>query len=162
MQPMPEALNLDYRVAEPNDLDGLCALYEMFFEESALPKLGLEIDIERGRRWVARAIETNHPTQLIAVESNSDNFVVGVLGFDFDHTATVKPFAYLDKFYVHRNWRLSKVGSTLLMVATDLAKSEGAVAFRAGLSAGIPGADTLFRAAGFTETPHSVLFEMRF
>jgi GNAT superfamily N-acetyltransferase len=120
---MPEALNLDYRVAEPNDLDGLCALYEMFFEESALPKLGLEIDIERGRRWVARAIETNHPTQLIAVESNSDNFVVGVLGFDFDHTATVKPFAYLDKFYVHRNWRLSKVGSTLLMVATDLAKS---------------------------------------
>jgi GNAT superfamily N-acetyltransferase len=161
MQPMPEALKLDYRIAEPDDLESLYALYEMFFDESALPKLGLEIDPERGKRWLVRAIETSHPTQLIAVERDNDTFVVGVLGFDFDHTATTKPFAYLDKFYVHRNWRRSKVGATLLMVATDLAKSEGAVAFRAGLSGGIPGGDSLFRAAGFTETPHSVLFEMR-
>jgi GNAT superfamily N-acetyltransferase len=158
MQPAPEALQLDYRIAEPDDLESLYALYEMFFDESALPKLGLEIDVERSKRWLARAIETSHPTQLIAVEGA---FVVGVLGFDFDHTATTKPFAYLDKFYVHRNWRRSKVGATLLMVATDLAKSEGAVAFRAGLSGGIPGGDSLFRAAGFTETPYSVLFEMR-
>jgi GNAT superfamily N-acetyltransferase len=161
MQPMPEALNLDYRIAEPDDLDGLYTLYEMFFDESALPKLGLEIDVERSKRWLARAIEISHPTQLIAVEHGDTGFIVGVLGFDLDHSTTKQPFAFLDKFYVHRNWRRSKVGMTLLMLATDLAASEGAVAFRAGLSGGIPGGDILFKAAGFAETPHSVLFEKR-
>jgi GNAT superfamily N-acetyltransferase len=161
MQPMPEALQLDYRVAERDDLEGLYALYEMFFDESALPKLGLEIDAERSKRWLARAIEISHPTQLIAVERNGGTFVVGVLGFDLDHNATKQPYAYLDKFYVHRNWRRSKVGMTLLLLATDLAKSEGAVAFRAGLSGGIPGGDILFKAAGFAETPHSIMLEKR-
>jgi hypothetical protein len=45
----------------------------------------------------------------------------------------------------------------LLKMAMDLAKGDGAIAFRAGLSSGIPGAAALFARMGFTTTPFSVL-----
>src|SRR5262245_37920768 len=155
---MPEALDLHYHIAEPDDLEGLAALYATFFEESVLPSLGLRFDIERCRQWLGRAIPAASPIQMLAVDGP---LVVAVLGWFYDHTGTVEPFAVLDKFYVLKNWRRTRVGSTLLGLALDIAKSEGAVAFRAGLSGGIRGGDKLFAAAGFEETPHEFLFARR-
>jgi GNAT superfamily N-acetyltransferase len=153
--PMPPDATVDftYRIATLDDIDALQALYNEFFDESGLAYFGLSLDHERGRRWLARAIETSRPVQLLALDGDRP---VGVFSYAIDHSVTTEPYASLDKFYVSKDRRRSSIGTVLLSVGLDLAKSDGAVLFRAGISSGLPGADRLFRDAGFVETPHAV------
>ena len=154
----PEATTLDYRIVEPDDIEALYELYVQFFRESGLERLGLSLDGDKARRTLHRWIETDNPTQLIAL----DNAVlVGVLGWFIDRSVTVQPYAVLDKFFVRPDWRRSKVGSTLLALALDIARSEGCILFRAVPNAGLPGAAAVFIDAGFSEIPHSASLMMR-
>jgi GNAT superfamily N-acetyltransferase len=147
------------RVARLDDLDQLIGLYELFFEESDLPTLGLNYDPSRMRIWLVRSIRNGSP-HIVAVERATEK-LVGVLCYAVDFGFTEQPYAYLDKFYVRREWRRSAVGRVLLACALELAKNDGAVAFRAGLSSGIAGADNVFRKLGFSPTKHSVLLARR-
>jgi len=160
MQPEAKADRIEFRIAGEEDIDNLLELLTQFFVESDYPNLGLTPDLERARQWLANAIKFGTPQHLVAIDEET-GLLVGVLGYCIDHTATVEPFAYLDKFYVRTGWRTRRVGATLLLSALHLARSEGCAAFRAGLSSGIPGGDALFLKNGFTETPNSVLLARR-
>jgi GNAT superfamily N-acetyltransferase len=159
---MPEAstVDIDYAIAEHEHVDQLFDLFNTFFEESQLPELGLEVDPEKARRWLARAIEVHRPEHVLAFDRETD-LLVGALGYCVDDTAFVQPYAFLDKFYVRRGWRIKQIGSTLLRLAEDFAKSEGCIAFRAGLSSGIGTGKQLFIENGYSEIAGSTLLAKR-
>jgi GNAT superfamily N-acetyltransferase len=149
----------DFRLAGREDIDGLIDLYQLFFADSDLPELGLAFNPDRVRPWLERVIGNGSSPHLIAVEKET-GLIVGSLNYTLDHT-TDKPFANLDKFYVRRNWRLSAIGRMLLQLAMDVAKDDGAVAFRAGISSGIGYGKNLFLHFKFRETAGSVLLARR-
>lgn len=161
---MPETAaavdNFDYVVAEPEHVDALSELFALFFKESQYSAIGVELDFERGKRWVARAIDIHSPQHILAFDKETGT-LAGALGYVIDWTASIKPFAYLDKIYVRPEWRGHGIASTLVMLATDLAKSDGCVAFRAGISGGIGDGRKPFLRHGFIEVPGSVLLAKR-
>lgn len=150
--------HLDYRLATKRDVPSMITLFAEFFSESTLPKIGLVLDYDKATAWLTRVIETGSSPHIIAVDK-SDNVVVGTVNYVIDNDVTEQPFACLDKFYVSPSWRTRGVAQVLLQLLEDAAQGDGAVALRAGLSAGIPGAQALFERSGFRVTPHSVMLE---
>jgi len=153
--------NVDFRWPTEHDIDGMLSLYWMFFTVSDLPDLGLSFDPQRMWTWVEKSVVTGKPAHIVAVDKGFHGQVIGLLDYVIDHRGTVEPWAFLDNFYVHRDWRMSGVARTLLTLALDAAQADGAVAFRAGISSGIGHGKNLFLKAGFRETAGSTLLARR-
>jgi len=161
---MPERGNpshIIYRPAKVRDVPALLAMYAEFFAESTLPKIGLVLDHDKVSAWATDVISTGFSPHIIAV-SRGDGVIVGSVNYYIDNNITVQPYAFIDKFYVTREWRTAGVGGVLLELVQDAVKADGAIALRAGLSAGIRGAETLFAEHGFRAAPYSVLMEKEF
>jgi GNAT superfamily N-acetyltransferase len=151
---------LDFRLVQSRDISAIVALYQEFFAESTYPQLGLVFDPDRVTDWLHRSTETGASPHIGAfINDRGLNLAVGSINYVIDHTATVEPFAFIDKFYVHRDWRAAGIGAVLLELVIDAARGDGAVALRAGLSAGTPGVRKLFNKQGFQEVRDSVLME---
>ena len=153
-------IDIDYAIADHEHVDALFELFTTFFKESELPSLGLEIDEEKSRRWLARAIDIHSPEHILAFDKET-GLLVGVLSYYVDNSVFVQPFAYLDRFYVRPGWRTKQIGSMLVRLAEDLAKSENCVAFRMGLASGIGNGKHLFVQLGYSEAAGSVLLSKR-
>lgn len=149
-----------FDMARPHHVDGLVELYARFFAESGYPALGLIFDRQRMTDWTTESLEWRTVPHVIALDQATD-VLVGSICYGLDHSCSTQPFAALDKFYVLPDWRASGVGRLLLTLALEAASADGAVAFRAGLSAGTDTAKNLFLKLGFEETPGSVLLARR-
>jgi GNAT superfamily N-acetyltransferase len=150
---------VDFRVADLSDIGRIMELFQLFFDESDLPSLGLRTDRDKAREWLRRVLPVTNP-HIIAVEK--DSWVpVGVLSYAIDDRGLATPYAFLDKFYVRKEWRLSGVARVLLQLAMDSARDDGAVAFRAGISSGVGFGKNLFLKNGFHETAGSTLLARR-
>ena len=143
-----------FRLARPEDLDGLVELFQCFFAETDLPSFGLRYDFANARQTVAD--DMRRTVVLVAVDSESGR-IVGSIGFAYNRSFD-KPVAEMGRFYVKQEWRRSAIGHTLLMLAIDTAKAEGAAVFRAFVNSGVSGGGNIFKRFGFRETPHSFLF----
>lgn len=159
MLTVQDTLNLvDFAAATTDDVDDIVCLYEEFFAISDLPDLGLTFSRANARQWVENVITSGSCPHIIARAPNGG--LIGSIGYCMDRSAA-QPFAFLDKFYVNSGWRLSAVGRVLLNLAMEAAKADGAIAFRAGLSAGAQHSKNLFLKMGFHETLGSVLMARR-
>lgn len=150
---------IDFRPAGVDEIDGLVDLHAAFFADSDLPELGLVFSRKKAREWLERVL-FSHTPHVVAIEKQGGR-LVGSLSYSLDETFVEKPYAYLDKFYVDRAWRLSGIGRLLLEMAMEEAKAEGAIAFRAGISSGIGYGKNLFLKHGFRETAGSTLLARR-
>ena len=151
---------VEFRPGTVDDVEGLVGLYEEFFHFSDLPNLGITFSRQNASEWARRVISTGVCPHIVAIDKTPPRSLVGSIGYMIDYSAT-EPFASMDKFYVRVGWRLSAIGRVLLELATDAARADGAIAFRAGLSAGAPFSKNLFLKLGFAETPGSVLMARR-
>jgi L-amino acid N-acyltransferase YncA len=147
---------IDFQLARPDQIDRITDLYQHFFAESDLPEHGLVFSPSRMRLWVANGIVGGRIPHLVAIERDTGT-IVGVLSYWIDQSFTTEPFASLEKFYVRKSWRFSAIGRTLLTLAQEAARTDGATVFRAGLSSGVAYSKNLFLRLGFTETLGSVL-----
>lgn len=159
---LDSTLNLvDFRVAETRDIPNLVDIYRAFYEDSDLPGLGIVMSDTKTGECLRRVLYNVSP-HIVAVERDDDNSrILGVLSYAEDRRGWERPYAYLDMFYVRRDWRLSGIARVLLQLAIDDAKLGGAVAFRAGISSGIGSGKNLFLKFGFRETPGSTLLARR-
>jgi GNAT superfamily N-acetyltransferase len=152
--------SVGFRLARPEDVAGIVDLYDLFFHASDYPNLGLTFDAGRMQKWTWNAICGGYIPHLVAIDRDT-NIRIGVLCYGLDTSCSTEPFAALDKFFVLPKWRFSAVARILLSLALEAARADGAVAFRAGLSAGTGAARNLFQRLGFEETPGSVLLARR-
>jgi len=152
---------IDFRAAENNldDVEDIIELFQLFFDDSDLPSLGLRTDHAKARLWLDNVLPNKNP-HILAV-TKEDGSPVGVLSYAIDDRGIAEPYAFLDKFYVRKEWRLSGVARVLLQLAMDSARDDGAVAFRAGISSGVGFGKNLFLKTGFHETAGSTLLARR-
>jgi GNAT superfamily N-acetyltransferase len=150
---------VEFRLADLSDIGRVIELFQLFFDESDLPSLGLRTDHPKAREWLRRVLPLRSP-HIIAVEKD-DWRPVGVLSYALDDRGITEPYAYLDKFYVRKEWRMSGVARVLLQLAMDSAREDGAIAFRAGISSGVGFGKNLFLKNGFHETAGSTLLARR-
>lgn len=151
---------VDFRLADLSDIGRIIELFQLFFDDSDLPSLGLRTDHEKAKEWLRRVLANGSNPHVLAVEK--DTWIpVGVLSYAIDDRGIAEPYAFLDKFYVRKEWRLSGVARVLLQLAMDSARDDGAVAFRAGISSGVGFGKNLFIKTGFHETAGSTLLARR-
>jgi GNAT superfamily N-acetyltransferase len=142
--------NLDFRLAGPEDVDGLVAFYMQYFGFSVFPDYGLTLDPERLKAWVTRVVASGYKPHIIAVDKVSGR-IVGALDYNLDSGLFDHPIAEMDKFFVLPQWRLSGAGRVLLALAMETAKGDGAVVFRGDTFSGIGIGRNLFLRQGFDE-----------
>jgi GNAT superfamily N-acetyltransferase len=152
---------IDYKLLTDRYAESLMSLYRFFFYLSDLPSLGLEFDSEKATQRIKDVARRGGPPTVVIAIDETQEAVIGAVSWAMDTEAWVKPFAYLDKIFVLPNYLHQGVGTTLIHMAMRTAKDDGAIAFRAGMSSGIPGAEKLFLENGFEETPHSMLVSRR-
>jgi GNAT superfamily N-acetyltransferase len=150
---------VDFRSATTDDIEEIIELFQLFFDDSDLPSLGLRTDHRRARVWLANVLGGSNP-HILAL-TKDEKMPVGVLSYAIDDRGIAEPYAFLDKFYVRKEWRLSGVARVLLQLAMDSARDDGAVAFRAGISSGVGFGKNLFIKTGFHETAGSTLLARR-
>ena len=150
-------LDFEVRLATLDDLDQLIGLHEKLYVDSALPRHGVDFDPERLRLWLARCLSTGRMPHLVVADEDK---LVGWASYGIDHTFTVQPYAYLNKFYVLPSWRGSLVPRALLKLVLDCAYGDGAKCFQALIGSGsdaMPSATNLFRKFGFHDMGGTML-----
>jgi L-amino acid N-acyltransferase YncA len=141
----------DFRVATKDDASELAALFAVFFEEARYRDRGIVYSRERALRWLEGVLANGKCPHVVATV---DNKIVGACSYSFDDTFCVEPVAVLHTVYVLREHRRSVIGRMLVVLACDMAKNDGAVAFHAPLASGMVESVTLanlFVHAGFDE-----------
>jgi L-amino acid N-acyltransferase YncA len=145
-----------YRLATVDDVAELAELFREFFHESDLPSFGLTFDIGRMHRWLLGVTEAGSVPHVVAIDKRT-GLVVGAIAYRLMHNYTDRPIAQMDKFYVRRDHRRSAAGRTLLTLAIEMARDDGAALFQVFVNSGIAGSRNIFDRFGFRETPHSRL-----
>jgi L-amino acid N-acyltransferase YncA len=145
-----QTMNLyEFRVAEPEDVDGIVGLWPEHWAEAHYRDRGIEPDEERYRDWVSKKIEYDSGVFLLALR---ENHVVGFFAYTLDHNFSVKPVAVMGTFFVSRAHRRTAVPAVLFDLGIDLARADGACAFHAPITSETQSSRALensFRKQGF-------------
>jgi L-amino acid N-acyltransferase YncA len=139
-----------FRVATPNDVEGIVALWPEHWAEAHYPDRGIEPDEDRYRQWVADSIEYGTQIRLLAIDSR--DHIVGFFAYSLDHNFSVKPVAVMGTFFVEKAHRRSAVPAILFELGLDMAASDGACAFHAPITSETLGSralENMFRKHGF-------------
>jgi GNAT superfamily N-acetyltransferase len=148
----------EFRPAVPGDIGDMVQMYHEFFDESALPKRGLEWDGKRAWATIFNGITTGRQPFLIAIEKSSGK-LAGAISYTLNHAYTAQPFADLGQFFVRPKWRRTVVAKVLLTLCLEIARADGAVMFNAGISSGIDPSplNSMLRKMGFEDTNSMLL-----
>jgi L-amino acid N-acyltransferase YncA len=141
---------VSFRIATPDDVPELIAVYERFYAE-AVYKDFLEFDPVRARETILNGITFDSRPHILAT---IDETIVGFVAFVIDHSFSVKPCAVLMELYVLPEFRRSAIGRALVALSVMEAKRKGAGAFHAPVASGMTEARSLFNLfdkAGFTQ-----------
>jgi L-amino acid N-acyltransferase YncA len=121
----------EFRVATPEDVDGLVALWPEHWAEANYHSRGIEPDEDRYRDWLANKIEYGLGVFVMAL---LNDVPIGFFAYTLDHNFSVKPVAVMGTFYVRKEHRRSAVPAMLFELGVDLAKADGACAFHAPIT----------------------------
>jgi L-amino acid N-acyltransferase YncA len=124
----------DFRLATPEDVPELGALFEVFFEEAGYKDRGIVYSRPRSETWLEHVISLGRVPHIVALQ---DGKIVGVCSYDLDGTFCVEPVAVMHTIFVVKEHRHSALGRVLIGLATDMAKGDGACAFHAPIASGM-------------------------
>lgn len=144
---IPDTCTFDLATTE--DVVALTYLFKEFFEESNYSDKGITYSPARSCDWLRKVITNGIFPHVVA---KVDGKVVGVVSWSMDHSFSEEPIAVLHTIYVTPPHRISAIGRTLVSLAMDIAREEGACAFSAPISSGIDASVSLanmLRKAGF-------------
>jgi hypothetical protein len=122
-----------FRVATPDDVDGLVALWPEHWAEAHYKDRGIEPDEPRYRQWMHDKIEFGQGVFLIAVEVDSQE-IVGFFAYTLDHNFSKRPVAVMGTFFVGKAHRRTAVPALLMELGLQLAQQDGACAFHAPIA----------------------------
>jgi hypothetical protein len=140
-----------FRVATPDDVPAIVALWPEHWEEVHYKDRGIVPDEPRYIAWLTRMITYGGETFLLA---EADGEVVGFFSYGLDHNFSEKPVAVMDKFFVARKHRRSAIASILCGLGIDAAAQDGACAFHAPITsetAAARGLENMLAKHGFTQ-----------
>lgn len=124
---------LEVRLAKKEDIPALVAFGRAFFAESQYGLFGVEFSERVAEAYLTEAVSETFVPHLVAT---IDGLPVGGVSFSYDNSFSERPIAVLQNIYVEKKFRRSAIGRILIMMAADLAKSEGACAFFAPVNSG--------------------------
>ena len=141
-----------FRVATPDDVEGIISLWPEHWEEAHYKDRGIEPDEARYRAWLTKRLTYGAGVWLLAIDE-ADNSVVGFFEYSLDHNFSFRPVAVMGTFFVAKAHRRSAVPTILFELALSEATEDGACAFHAPIASETQSARALentFRKHGFT------------
>ena len=155
---LPENCTID--LATVSDVVQLTYVFKDFFGESDYARHGITFSPNRAAVWLKRGIEAGVFPHIVARIGEQ---IVGVISWSMDDSFCEEPIAVLHTIYVKPKFRRSIIGRTLVALAMDIARSEGACAFSAPITSGMKemrGLQNMLAKAGFA--PSGVVMTKRF
>jgi GNAT superfamily N-acetyltransferase len=120
-----------FRVATPDDVDGIVALWPEHWAEAHYRDRGIVPDEERYRKWTWTMLEYGAGVWLLALH---DDRIIGFFAYTLDHNFSEKPVAVMGTFFVEKAHRRSAVPAVLFELGIGLAEEDGACALHAPIT----------------------------
>ena len=139
------------RLTTPNDLDSLCSLGQRFTEESDLPLVWNE-DLARNTIW-----NLLHNKSAIVLVDDEDGVLAGVVIGFVERDFFIQASAYIQKFFVEREFRGLGVSQELISAFERQARKQGADIVFASATAGMGQTVEKFYVRLFESQNYSVL-----
>ena len=119
------------RLAIPDDLDALCSLGQRFTEQSDLPLTWAPVTA-RQTIW-----EMLHNKELIILVDDENGVLSGAIMGSLEHDFFIQTCAYIQKFFVEKEFRGLGVSQELLAAFERETKDRGASIVFAAATAGM-------------------------